>query len=51
MVTYGSALAVAFVTLLILSTWFSIIINCLLEIGQVQLFYVGFLQNHEPVVV
>lgn len=51
MVACGSTLAVAFVALLTLSTWFSIIINCLLEMSQVHLFYMGFLQNHQPVAV
>lgn len=51
MATYDSALAVAFVTLLTLSIWFSIIVNFMLEIGQVQLFYVGFPQSHHLVAV
>lgn len=39
------------VTLLILPMWVSIIINCVLEMGHIQLFPMGFLQNHQPVVV
>jgi len=51
MVTSGSALAVAFVTLLILPMCFSVTSNCQLEVGQIQLLYVGFLQSHQLVVV